>query len=156
MPAAYVVYADAFALGTGAKTAVNLIASSDVPICLVEFGVSVDAATGRCFVELCESTQATAGTAGATTGHKQLRGFTSGDSATPRTTYGREYSAEPTTLTVLKMWRFACPGPFVIQSPLSREIESLVSGSTKYKALALRLSVDAGTPNGDAYMEWEE
>jgi len=150
------ILADAFALATGGKTALLVIPGATLPIVLVEFGVSVDAATGRCLVELVESTQAGAGTAGSSAGAKQLRSFVAGDTTGPLATYGRKYSAEPTTLTVLKSWRFPCPGPLVLQFPLGREVHSLVSGATKYKALGLRLSVDSGTPNSDAYLEWEE
>lgn len=155
MRPAYTIIADAFALSTSGKTAGLIIASSTVPITLVEFGVSVDQATGRCLVELVESTQAGAGTSTGT-GAKQIRGYTAGTDGTPNATYGRKYSAEPTTLTVLKSWRFPCPGPFVMQLPLGREVESLLSGSTNHKAIGIRLSVDSGTPNGDAYIEWEE
>jgi hypothetical protein len=83
-------------------------------------------------------------------------GFVAGDTTGPLATYGREYSAEPTVLTVLKHWRFPAPGPFVIQFPLGREPESLVSGATKYKALGIRLTADTGTPAADAYLEWQE
>ena len=156
MPAArYSVYADAFALSTSAKTAVMIIPGSSAPVTIAEIGVSVDSSTGRCFVELVESTQAGAGT-NTNTGHKQIGGFVSGDSSTPVATYGREYGSEPTTLTVLKFWRFLHPGPFVIQFPLGREPQSLVSGATKYKGIGIRLTVDSGTPNCDAYLEWDE
>lgn len=156
MPAAYSIVADAFALGTTAKTALLIIPGATLPITLVEIGVSIDASSGRCLVELVESTQATAGTAGSTTGAKQLRGFVAGDTTGPLATYGREYSAEPTVLTVLKSWWFAAPGPFVIQFPLGREPQSLVSGASKYKALGIRLKVDTGTPASEAYLEFEE
>jgi hypothetical protein len=156
MAAGYVLLADAFALSTTGKTALNIIPGATLPIIVVEIGVSVDAATGRVFVELFESTQATAGTAGSSTGAKQVRGFVAGDTTGPLATYGREFTAEPTVLTVLKSWRFPAPGPFVIQFPLGREPRSLVSGATKYKALGIRLSVDTGTPNSDSYIEWEE
>lgn len=155
MAARYTIIADAFALATTAKTAVNVIASSTLPFRIIEIGVSVDAASGRCLVELFESSQATAGTA-TTTGAKQTGGYTAGTDGTPNATYGRKYTAEPTTLTVLKMWRFPCPGPFVIQEPLGREAESLLSGSTNHKAIGFRLTIDTGTPNSDSYIEWEE
>ena len=156
MAARYTLIADAFALSTTSKTAVNIIPGATLPVTVVEIGVSVDAATGRCFVELFESTQAGAGTAGASTGAKQVGGFVAGDTTGPLATYGKEYTAEPTALTVLKSWWFPCPGPFVIQFPLGREPESLVSGATKYKAIGFRLKVDSGTPNTDAYIEWQE
>lgn len=151
----YTILADAFALSTSPKTACNVIASATIPITITEFSVSVNASTGRFLVELFESTQAGAGTATGT-GAKQTGGFTAGTDGTPESSYGREYSAEPTTLTVLKSWWVPCPGPFVIQFPLGREPESLLSGSTKFKALGIRVSVDTGTPNCEAYIEWEE
>lgn len=155
MAARYTIVADAFALATTAKTAGLIIPSSTLPIRIIEIGVSVDAASGRCLVELVESTQATAGTA-TTTGHKQTGGYTAGTDGTPNATYGRKYTAEPTALTVLKSWRFPCPGPFVLQEPLGRELESLLSGSTNHKAIGIRLTIDTGTPNSDSYIEWEE
>lgn len=155
MRGGFVLNTGAFALSTTAKTALNIIAGADKSIIIVEFGVSIEAASGRCLVELFESTQATAGTAGASTGAKRIRGHVSGTDAAPIETYGREFSAEPTVLTVLKQWVFPAPGPFVLQHPLGREVHSLVSGATKYKALGLRLTVDTGTPNSRSYMEWE-
>ena len=155
MAARYSIIADAFALTTTAKTACNVIASATLPFRIIEIGCSVDAGTGRFLVELFESTQATAGTATGT-GHKQIGGYTAGTDGTPESTYGREYSAEPTALLVLAHWWTPCPGPFVIQFPLGREPESLLSGSTNHKALGFRVKVDTGTPNCDAYLIWEE
>src|SRR5262252_7844116 len=155
MAARYSIIADAFALTTTAKTACNVIASSTLPVRIVEIGVSVPQTTGYCFVEMFESTQGAAGTA-TTTGAKQIGGYTAGTDGTPNATYGRKYSAEPTTLTVVASWRFPCPGPFCLQWPLGREFESLVSGSTNHKAIGFRLSMDSGTPNCDAYLWWEE
>lgn len=152
----YTIIADAFALSTTPKTALMIIAGSLVAATIVELGVSINAASGRCLVELFESTQATTGSGQTSTGAKQLAGFTAGDTSGPTCTYGREYTGEPTVLTVLKSWWFPAPGPFVIQFPLGREIKSLVSGSTKYKAIGIRLSVDTGTPTCEAYLEWEE
>ncbi len=152
----YVVNAAAFALSTSGKTVLNIIAASNAQLRIVEFGVSVDQGTGRCFVELFESTQGGAGTAGSSSGAKQTGGYCAGTDGTPACTYGLKYSVEPTTLTVLKSWRFPCPGPLVIQFPLGREPESLLSGSTNHKALGLRITIDTGTPNCDVYAEWEE
>jgi hypothetical protein len=152
----YTIIADAFALSTTGKTACNIIAGASVSATIVEIGASVAAVTGRCLMELFESTQATAGTVGSSTGAKQIGGFIGVDTVGPNCTYGREYSAEPTVLTVLKSWWFPCPGPMVIQFPLGREPQSLVSGATKYKAIGIRLTVDTGTPNAEAYIEWEE
>src|SRR5574342_558746 len=145
----------AFALSTSGKTAAMVIASATTPIVVVEFSVSVDVGTGRFLVELVESTQATTGTSTGT-GHKQTGGYTAGTDGTPESTYGLEYSAEPTALTVLKAWRMACPGPLLVQFPLGREPASLLSGSTNHKALGIRVSVDTGTPNADGCLEFEE
>jgi hypothetical protein len=146
----------AFALSTGAKTAINLIAGAAERIsCITEISVSIDT-TAIVLVELCESTQAGAGTPGTTPTLKQVGGFSGIDGAAPvQVTAAGNYSAEPTVLTRLKAWRFTGPGPFVIQSPLGREVESLVSGATKYKALALRLTASVGTPACDSYIEFE-
>jgi hypothetical protein len=151
----YTIIADAFTLATTAKTACNIIAGTGVAFTIVELGVSVDVGTGRFFVELFESNGGAAGTA-TTTGAKQIGGYTSGSDATPGCTYGRKYSAEPTTLTVLKHWRCPCPGPLVIQFPLGREPESLLSGSTNHRTLGIRVKIDTGTPTCDAYLEWVE
>ena len=145
------------ALATGAKTALNVIASSTCEFSIIEIGGSVASTSGYCFVELFESTQGGAGSGQTTTGAKQTGGFSSGTDATPNSTYGIKYvTTEPTTLTVLKSWRFPHPGPFCIQFPLGREPWSLLSGSTNHKALGIRVSVDTGTPNGDFYLEWSE
>lgn len=149
------IIADTFALSTTGKTACMVIAGSAAPFTIIEFAVSVDSGSGRFFVELVESTQAGAGTATGT-GAKQTGGYKSGTDGTPGCTYGREYSAEPTALTVLKHWWMPCPGPLIMQCPLGREPESLLSGSTNHKALGLRVKVDTGTPNCDAFLEWEE
>lgn len=161
MPAPFPGYSllpgQAFALGATGKTFLNAIASSDRPIILVEFSVSIDG-TQQVLVELCESTQATAGTPGASGAAsvlKQIRGFVAGDTTAPGWTHGGNYTAEPTVLSQLKQWTFQGPGPFVIQFPLGREVQSLVSGSTKFKALALRLTAASGTPNARGYMELE-
>jgi hypothetical protein len=151
----YVVAAAAFTLSTTAKTAVNIIAGANNPFTIIEIGASVNALTGMCLVELFESTQGAAGTT-TSTGVKQIGGYSSGTDGTPYATYGHNYSAEPTTLTVLKMWRFPCPGPFVIQFPLGREPWSLLSGSTNHKALGIRLTIDTGSPTSDSYVEFEE
>ena len=151
----YTVNSSTFALATSAKTAIQIIPGAVLPITIVEIGVSVNVGTGRCFVELVECTQAGAGTATGT-GAKQLRGFVAATDTAPGATYGVKYSAEPTTQTVLQSWWFPCPGPFVLQFPLGREPMSLVSGSTKYKALGIRLTIDTGTPNSDSYIVWEE
>ena len=146
----------AFALTTAFKTLALVIPGATLPVTIIEIGVSVDAGAGRFTVDLFESTQAGAGTAGASTGAKQTGGFVAGDTTGPLATYGVRYTAEPTVVTSLKTWIVPAPGPLVIQFPLGREPESLVSGATKYKALGLRVLIDSGTPNAYGYIEWQE
>lgn len=148
-----------FALATSPKTFLAIIAgAADAVNALVELSVSIDN-TAICLVELCESTGATPGTpgtSGAAAYIKATGGFKAGDTTTPaQVTVGGNYTVEPTVLTRLKAWKFTGPGPFVLQSPLGRETESLLSGSSKYRALMLRLTASVGTPNADGYMEWE-
>jgi hypothetical protein len=152
----YVVNFDAFALSTSAKTAILLIAGAAEHIAaLVELGVSIDS-TATCLVELVVSTGAGAGTVGSSPTPTQIRGFVAAGATNPaQVTAGIEYSAEPTVLSRLKAWRFAGPGPLVIQSPLGREAQSLLSSSSAYEALGLRLTASTGTPNADGYMEFE-
>lgn len=152
----YVVNFDAFALSTSAKTAALVIAgAAEVIAAITEIGVSIDS-TAQCLVELVASTGAGAGTPGSSPAPTQIGGFiAAGATAPAQVTAGIEYSAEPTTLSRLKAWRFAGPGPFVLQSPLGREPQSLTSATSAYEALGLRLTVSTGTPNGDGYIEFE-
>lgn len=154
---AFVINIAAAAITSTPKTMIMLIPGAARPIAAIcEIGVSADAAVDV-LVELMESTQATNGTAGTDSNGsaKQLRGFNAGDTTAPGSGVRTIYTSEPTVLTRLKAWRFTGPGPFVLQSPLGREIQSLLSGSTKYKGLALRLT-SASNVNTDAYIEWEE
>ena len=146
---------DAFTLSTSAKTAGLIIASSTVPITIIEMAFSVNVGTGRFLWELVESTAATAGTT-TSTGAKQIGGYTAITDGTPNATYGRKYSAEPTALTRLCGTWVPCPGPLILQYPLGREPDSLLSGATNHKALGLRITVDTGTPTGDGHIIWEE
>lgn len=156
MTPGFVINAAAHALAAAtAETTINLIAGSADRVVLTEIGVSIDVAT-QCLVELCESTQAGTGTStDSTASIKQIRGFAAGDTTAPSGITARTaFTAEPTVLTRLKAWRFNGPGPFVIQFPLGREPESLVSGATKYKALAIRVTSVLAS-NCDSYAEFE-
>src|SRR5262249_53345110 len=117
----------AFLVTNALKTPFMVIAGSGKPFDIVEFSISVAAVTGRFYTEIIESTEATAGTK-TSTGHKQTGGYTSGTDGTPVSTYGRIYTAEGTTYTPIKVYGWtACPGPLIIQYPLSREPGSLLS-----------------------------
>lgn len=138
-----------------AETTINLVAGAADKVVITEMCVSIDVAT-MCLVELCESTQAAAGTStDSTASIKQIRGFTGVDTTAPSGITARTaFTVEPTVLTRLKAWRFNGPGPFVIQFPLCREPESLVSGATKYKALAVRVTSVLAS-NCDSYVDFE-
>src|SRR5262245_46152721 len=153
----YVIRTGAVALSTTPRTFVNLIAGASISATITMISASVAATTGRFLVELFESTQAGAGSGQTSTGAKQIYGFLGVDTVGPGCTYGLNYATtEPTVLTILEDWWVPCPGPFILPHALAREVSTLVSGATKYKAVGFRLSVDSGTPNGYGSMRWEE
>ncbi len=141
--------AEALAAAT-AETVLNWVNAANGKIMLVEFEVSFDGITAAAIpvlVELCTSTQATAGTSSAAT-IKQIRGATRTVQATGR----HSYTAEPTVLTVLKHWFIRADGGVVIkQWPLGREIEQAVTAD----GLLLRCTAPAAV-NVLASMEVEE
>src|ERR1051325_11412219 len=111
MAAGYVVKTGTTATALSAataKTLVNLIAASTKTAVLVEASVSFDGVTASAvpvLFELCLSTQATAGTPGASPTRQQTRG-----KGTAVCTAGVDYSAEPTALTPFKHWLLAPHG----------------------------------------------
>lgn len=147
----------AFAVTSGAKTLLNLIApASAAPPVLVEFGISFDGVTASAvpaLVELCASTQATAGTGGTVGTITQIRGY---GGANAQATVLGQYSAEPTVLTPVKQWFVpAFMGLFTIQFPLGREAIGFDAASTSMKGIALRVSAPAAV-NARGYIEWDE
>jgi len=141
--------AEALAAAT-AETILNWVNAANGKIMLVEFEISfdgVDATAVPVLVELCSSTQATAGTSSAAA-IKQIRGATRTVQATGR----HSYTAEPTTLTVLKSYFVRADGGlFVKQYPLGREPEQGVT----LDGLLLRCTAPA-VVNVRASMEVEE
>lgn len=132
-----------------AKTILSVINAANSLIRIVEFGVSFDGTSSTAepvTVELCYSTQAGAGTS---TSHTitQVRGPT----RTVQATAARNYTAEPTTLTVWKRWLVHPQAGIVVQFPLGREPECTVTSD----ALCLRCTAPA-TVNVQAYIEFEE
>ena len=132
-----------------AKTILSVINAANGLIRIVELGVSFDGVSATAepvTVELCSSTEAGAGTA---TSHTiaQLRGSV----RTAQATAKRAFTAEPTTLTVLKRWLVHPQAGIVIQFPLGREPEQTVTAD----ALVLRCTAPA-TLNAQGYMEFEE
>lgn len=153
---AYTVVTPSCALSAAtAKSIMSVIAGAADAATLVEFSVSFDGVTASAvpvLVELCQSTQATAGTTTAFT-PLQIRGWPGGAATC---TAGVNYSAEPTVLTVVKQW-WLTPngGVLVIQQPLGREPQTIVAASTIGKALIVRCTAPA-TVNVRGYLEYEE
>lgn len=137
------------------KTVFNIISGANATPIITELAVSFDgtsASTGKLAVQICQSTQATAGTAGSSPTPTQIRGRSRG----AQSTAGINYSAEPTALTVVKEWFVDATSGIVLQHPLGRETEADTSGNT-VKALAVRIvSFTGQTPNLRGYVEFEE
>jgi hypothetical protein len=153
--AAYVCRNLVFATGTAVHTNLVAIAPAGHGLSLVEFGVSFDGVTASAvpvLVELCQSTQATAGTGAASPpAAAQVRGRSTSGSAP---TVSHNHTAEPTALTVVRQWLVSPNGGlFVYPVPLGREIECDSSGGT-IKALAARVT-SAATVNSYCYLEVE-
>ena len=143
-----------FAATAGAKTLLMAISPAGHGLAMVEFSISMDGVTSTAVpatLDIVQSTQAGAGTSGVAPTITQVRGrLTTGSAPTG----GSNYTAEPTTLTIVK--RFYVPqymGLFVYQFPLGREIECDSSGGT-IKGLGIRINVSAAV-NVMAYMEVE-
>jgi len=153
MAAGYVVagVGDMALSAATAKTVVNIINAANALITLTEISVSFDGITSTAVpvvVDLCSSTQATAGTPGSSPTPSQIYG----PLRTVQATAGEDYSAEPTVLTVLKTWLIRADGGlFILQSPLGRETIQ----RTTADGLCLRLTAPA-TVNAHAYIEFEE
>lgn len=135
---------------TTPKTILNVINGTNALVRLIEMGVGFDGTSATAepiTVELCKSTQATAGTSTSTTPNQ-----TGGPTRTVQASGARNYTVEPTVLTVIKRWLVHPQGlPLVIQFPLGREPEQTASG----QGLCLRCTAPA-TVNVQAYMEFEE
>lgn len=141
--------ADVALTAATAKTVLQVINSSAGIIKITEIGVSFDGVSSTAepaTVELCSSTQATAGT---TTSQTPLQ--VSGATRTVQATGARNYTAEPTVLTVLKRWLVHPQTGICIQFPLGREPQQ----NTGSDALGIRVTAPA-TLNCQAYIEFTE
>lgn len=140
----------ALATAGTAKTILNVIAASGKHVCATEICVSLDAApTEPVLVELCQSTQATAGTSTSVTPRKAAGEAVN---ATVGATAAKNYTAEPTALTPIREYTIPDKAPLIIQYPLGREP---TSGDND--GLCLRLTNPTGTsPNARAHVEFEE
>lgn len=117
---------------------------------VVEFSVSFDGTSVTAepvTVELCYSDETSAGTSTAHT-IQQIRGPT----RTVQASGKRNFTAEPTVLTVRKRWLIHPQSGLTIPSPLGRECEQ-ISGATD--AIVLRCTAPAAV-NVQSYMEFEE
>lgn len=152
MAAGYVITSGTSAVALSAataKTVLGVINAANVSGRLTEMSVSFDGVSATAvpvLVELCESTGATAGTAGSTPARTQVRGF----ARTAQSTAGANYSAEPTVLTVLKHWLVHPQTGMTLQFPLGREPEHTGAGG-----LFIRCTAPA-TVNVRAGLEFEE
>jgi len=149
--AVFVCQNTVFAATTGAKTVLNVLAGANQPVQIVEWGVSFDGVTSSAVpatVQLCQSTQATAGTAG---GSPPAIVQVTGRPITAQFTAAHNYTAEPTALTVIEpMFVPQFNGVYVRTYIPGTEPETDLSGGT-VKALALRVNVSANV-NVFAYM----
>lgn len=152
MPAGYVINTEGVQAlaAAAAETILNIVNAANSLVRLVEFSVSFDGVTATAvpvLVELCSCTQATAGTSSAAA-ITQIRGATRTVDATAR----RQFTAEPTVITVLKPYLVRADGGLVIvQFPLGREPEQTVTAD----GLLLRCTAPA-IVNARGGMEFEE
>lgn len=151
MPAGYTVETngDIALTAATAKTIMSVINAANGLIRLCELSVSFDGTSGSAepvTVELCSSTEGGAGTA---TSHTiaQIRGATRAVQATAK----RNFTAEPTTLTVLKRWLVHPQTGIVVQFPLGREPEQVTTAD----ALCVRCTAPANV-NAQGCLEFEE
>lgn len=135
-----------------ARVPIGLVLGSGDGLTLQEFGVSFDssAAGQGVLVELCKSTQATAGTPGTAPTVTQIRGVTSTANAVANT-----YAAgsQPTVLTPIRSWYVAPSSGLVIQFPLGTE---WATPPAAYGVMIRVTPPAAVTPNCAAYMQWDE
>lgn len=150
MPAGYTVEttADVALVAATPKTILGVIAAAGVACRATEIGVSFDGISGAAepvTVELCRSSGATAGTTTA-----QTPAQTRGAARTAQCTGARNYSAEPTALTVLKRWLVHPQTGTMHQLPLGREVEHTGVGG-----LFVRCTAPVAV-NAQSYVEFEE
>lgn len=134
-----------------AKTIASVLTSANTPVDFPEVSVSGDNTSGTLLAELVYGNNTAAGTSSAFT-PLQFRGRIQTLVATAAITY----TAEPTVLTVVKRWLFPWPGgPFLLQSPLGRELNSITTAATSGKLVGLRLN-SSTVGNSHGYLEVEE
>ena len=150
MSSIYVCQNTVFSAATGAKTVLNVIAGANQPVQFIEWGVSFDGVTSSAVpatVQLCQSTQAGAGTPGGSApAIVQVRGR----ATTAQFTAAHNYTGEPTVLTVIEqVFVPQFMGIYVRSYGPSDGPDTDLSGGT-VKALAIRVNTSA-TGNVLAY-----
>lgn len=132
-----------------AKTALNVIAPANKGVTCVGFKVDFDGVTASALpvlVEVMRSTQAGAGTSSAVTVRRKR-----GPVGTIGATAAKNYSAEPTSLTLVEDYSIdPYKGLFAMQYPLGREID-VFNG----EGVLIRCNAPA-TVNVRAWLEFEE
>jgi hypothetical protein len=151
--AGFAITSTAVALSASvAKTTIGVLAGSSVPPDFIEFAASGDATSGNLLVEIAHGTGAGTGTSTAFTAIQ-----TRGPTQTPTAITTVTYTAEPTVLTITRRWRFPWPGgPFVLQFPLGREPNAVITASAVGKFLGIRATSTVAVTNTDYYLEIEE
>lgn len=141
--------ADVALTGATAKTVLSVIAAANSPFRVIEFSISFDGTSSTAepvTVELCSSTQATAGSS-----TSQTPVQTGGATRTVQASGARNYATEPTVLTTLKRWLVHPQTGITVQFPLGREPEQVVTAD----ALCLRITAPVAV-NCQGYIEFEE
>lgn len=132
-----------------AKTILSVINAANSLVRVIEFGVSFDSVTSNAepvTVELGFNTEATAGTA---TSHTIVQ--SGGPTRTVQATAKRNFTVEPTVITVFKRWLVHPQSGLVIQFPLGREPEQ----TTSARSVIIRCTAPAAV-NVQGYIEFEE
>jgi hypothetical protein len=154
-PAAFVAIADGVTAATAgtAKTVLNVIAASNRRFVVTEFGIGFIGASGSAkpvLVELCTSTQATAGSGSSSV---TIAAADPGNASTVQATANKGYTGEPTALTAIRRWRVHPQAGLIVQFPLGREPSPDIN-----KGMCIRVTFESAetTTNVDAYLEFEE
>jgi len=151
MSAGYVVETngDVALVAATAKSILSIINAANGLIRITEAAVSFDGTSGTAepvTVELCSSTEAGAGTA---TSHTIVQ--CRGPARTVQATAKRNFTAEPSVLTVVRRWLVHPQTGIIYPLPLGREVEQIVTAD----AIVLRCTAPAGV-NVQSHMEFEE
>lgn len=132
-----------------AKTILSFVGVANETFQVAEISIGFDGTSGSAepgVVEVCRSTEATAGTS-TSQNATQLRGPT----RTVRGQGKKNFTAEPTVLTPVKVYQVHPQGTVVIQYPLGREPDQ--QGAA---AIAVRCTFPAAVNVNAAHMEVEE